>query len=210
MRNPVRWGAATALLVGVGFGGRAAAEGERGVRTDLSLGGAVLHSFSRPNGQFVDNVGVGLGLLVDGRIGHGLFGVSVDATATVYNQRESFAGVNFGFVSDSDAEVTVLAEVGAHVLRDVGRDAFVEVDGPLVLLPAAGVRVGLDRRRGPGRLDFGFWVFARADIGRQTANVVGANCTYGCQDAEGLYQVGGFSGGAAFRVVFGGATPPAP
>ena len=112
--------------------------------------------------------------------------------------------MNFGFVSDTDAEVTVLAEVGAHFLRDVGRDSFVEVNGPLVLLPAAGLRVGLDRRRGPGHLDFGFWVFARADIGRQTANIVGTNCALGCPDAEGLYRVGGFSGGAAFRVVFGG------
>jgi hypothetical protein len=204
VRNPVGWSAAAALLAGVGLGSSAAAEGELGVRTDVSVGGAVLHSFARPNGEFVDNVGVGVGLLVDGRIGHGLFGVSADATATIYNQRELFAGVNFGFVSDSDAEVTVLAEVGAHVLRDVGRDAFVEVDTPVVLLPAAGLRVGLDRRRGPGHLDFGFWVFARADIGRQSVNVVGTSCAFGCPNAEGLYRVGGLSGGAAFRIVFGG------
>jgi hypothetical protein len=197
--------------MGMGLARPAAAEGERGVRTDLSIGGTVLRSFARPSGEAVENVGVDLGLLVDARIGHGLAGVVADATTTIYNQSEAFVGANFGFLSDSDAEVTVLAEVGAHVLRDVGRDSFVEVRSPSVVLPAAGLRIGLDRRRGPGELDLGFWLFARADILRQTVNVVGTSCPYGCGDAEGLYRVGGLSGGVAFRVAFGGgrAAPPA-
>jgi hypothetical protein len=173
------------------------------------VGGSVLHSFARPNGTFVDNVGVGLALMVDARLGHALVGVSADATATVYNQSESFAGVNFGFVSDSAAELTVVAEAGVHLLRDVGRDYFVEVQSPLVVLPAAGLRIGLDRRRGPGQVDVGFWIFARADVGRQTTSVVGTSCMFGCADAEGLYRVGGFTGGAALRVVFGGGRPRA-
>jgi hypothetical protein len=184
--------------------GAARGQGERGVRADLSVGGTVLRSFVRPDGSAADNVGLGLGMLVDGRIGRALFGVTAEATTTIYNQSEAFAGVNFGFVSDTDAEVTVLAEVGGHALRDVGRDSFVEVASPVVYLPAAGLRVGLDRRRAPGQLDFGFWVFARADISRQTVSVVGTSCTFGCPDGDGLYRVGGFSAGAAFRVSFGG------
>ena len=218
MGNRARWGtcaaaivtALAALTIVTALAAPAAAEGERGVRADLSIGGAVLRSFARPTGEAVDNVGVGLGLVVDARIGHGLAGVVADATTTIYNQSEGFVGANLGFVSDSDAEVTVLAEVGGHVLRDVGRDSFVEVQSPTVVLPAAGLRLGLDRRRGPGQLDLGFWLYARADLLRETVNVMGASCPYGCADAEGLYRVGGFSAGAAFRIAFGGGGPAPP
>ena len=209
MGHGARCGACAAVVVAAlaSLAGPAAAEGERGVRADLSIGGTVLRSFARPNGTAVDNVGVGLGLIVDARIGHGLAGVAADATTTIYNQSEAFIGANVGFVSDTDAEFTVLAELGGHVVRDVGRDTFVDVKSVAVVLPAAGLRVGHDRRRGPGQLDLGFWLYARADLLRETVNVVGTSCPYGCADAEGLYRVGGFSAGAAFRVAFGGGTP---
>jgi hypothetical protein len=203
MGQGVRQGVWAAAIV-TALGGPAAAEGERGVRADLSIGGTVQRSFARPDGAAVDNVGVGLGLVIDARIGHGLAGVAADATTTIYNQSEGFVGANVGFVSDTDAEVTVLAELGGHVLRDVGRDSFVDVRSSFVVLPAAGLRLGLDRRRGPGQLDLGFWLYARADLLHETVNVVGASCAFGCADAGGLYRVGGFSAGAAFRVAFGG------
>jgi hypothetical protein len=176
----------------------------RGIRTDLSLGGSVLRSFARPDGRPVDRVGVGVSVLVDLRLGQVLAGVSADVTTTIYNQHESFAGVNFGYASGDRAELTVLGEVGAHVLRNVGRGPFAEVETRHVLLPAAGLRFGLHRRRGPGQPDFGFWLFARADFGRHVVRVVGVDCEFGCGEVDGAYRVGGFSGGAAFRMVFGG------
>jgi hypothetical protein len=209
VRQNLFWGGAAAAIA-MGLCRPAAAEGEIGVRTDVSLGGTVLRSFARPSGEAVSNVGVGLGLLVDARIGNGLAGIVADATTTIYNQTESFAGANFGFTSDTGAGVTILGELGAHFLRDVGRDSLIEVQSPFVVLPAAGLRLGLDRRRGPGRLDLGFWLFARADLLRETVSVVGTNCPYGCGDAQGLYLVGGFSAGAAFRIAFGGGDRPSP
>ena len=125
----------TGLLAGAG--GTAQADGSPGFRADVYLGGSAMRSFARPDGTPVDKVGVGLGVIVDLRLGHALFGVSSDVTTTIYSQHELFAGLNFGYVSDGDAEITVLGEVGGHVLRGVGRESFVEVETRHVLLPAA-------------------------------------------------------------------------
>jgi hypothetical protein len=175
-----------------------------GVRFELDAGYTVLQSMrvtSQGSSDEIARGGPTFGFVVDGRAGALVAGVHGDATLTL-NQNEYFAGAHGGAVFRRGAkELAVVPEVGAHHVTGIGGGILISSDAPDVTLPYAGLKVGLLGLRGPGRANLGLWAFARADLG---STLVIAHQRVFTDQHDLQYKVGGFAGGLAFRLAFGG------
>jgi hypothetical protein len=172
-----------------------------GLRLDLSVGATVVSTVGAAPGAATDHAtgGLSFGAALERRYGHLVLGGNADIAVSYQDGSDNFAGVHVGYVSHHGSmEWAVLPEGGAHAVIGVGRHQLDSSDN-LTILPYAGLKLGLLQDRGPGRVDFGLWLFARADLDHETIYVPAAPATPGLT----AYNVGGLTTGLTFRAQFG-------
>jgi hypothetical protein len=193
---------ATLVIATLATGALAHAQGNNGFRLELAFGGARTGSLNAAPGTEAVSVGAPLlGGRVDARLGALLIGLHADCGCDL-GHVETFVGGQVGWARrDTPVEVDVSLEGGVHKVSNVGGDFLTTSVGPTVSLPYAGLRLAMAPRLTKLGVAAGLSLFARVDLGSTRASW--QIDPFLEPQFTATYDVGGYTAGAALRVIFG-------